>query len=276
MIDEPLTQSVDRILGMRLPQFQRATRLPVVFAGATKSSRAGLELHIGHARGVLGPGLVDLHVREGRGLGGSALACSALRTVHDYASTPTITHDFDNVVVHQEHLGSIFALPVVVGGRIRAVIYGAIRGPLRIGEVIIDQATTFATSLQRELGALTAPPAGPDSLPHTRLALGELLQLSATTHDRARRAKLDQLIDELRTITGDDSASTPVGVCRPLAPREIDVLELVALGMTNRETAASLGLAEETVRAYLRSAMRKLGVGNRTGAAHAARRLGYL
>jgi len=276
VIDEPLTQSVDRILGLRLAQFQRATRLPVVFAGATRARPTGLELRIGHARGVLGPGLVDLQVRAGRGLGGSVLASSELRTVHDYASTPSITHDFDDVVVHQEHLGSIFALPVLAGGRIRAVVYGAIRGRQRIGDVILDQATAFATSLRREFDALLAPPAEPDPLPHTRLALRELRTLSASTADPARRAQLDQLIAQLRCLTGDDRAGAPVGERRPLAPREADVLELVALGMTNREVAGSLGLSDETVRAYLRSAMRKLGVGTRTGAVHAARSLGCL
>lgn len=276
MIDEPLTQSVDRILGMRLQQFQRATRLPVVFAGATSARRTGLELRIGHARGVLGPGLVGLRVGEGRGLGGSALASGALRTVPDYGSTPSITHDFDNIVVHQEHLGSIFALPVVITGRIRAVVYGAIRGSHRIGDVVLDQATAFAVSLRRELEAVAAPPPTADPLPYTRRALSELRSLSAATQDPARQAQLDRLIAELRGITGDDRAGTPTGDACRLAPRETDVLELVALGMTNREVAASLGLAEETVRAYLRSAMRKLGVGNRTGAVHAARRLGYL
>ncbi len=54
------------------------------------------------------------------------------------------------------------------------------------------------------------------------------------------------------------------------------MLALVATGMSNREAAGCLGLAEETVRAYLRSAMRKLGVGNRTGAVQVARSLGYL
>ncbi|TKV57109.1 response regulator transcription factor [Nakamurella flava] len=274
MIAEPLTESVDRVLGLRLKQFQQATRLPVVFAGATRRHRAGVELRIGHVRGVLGPGLVDLQVNRGRGLGGSVLAAQQLRVVHDYASTTTITHDFDDVVVRQERLGSIFALPIVIGGRIRAVVYGAVRGSQRIGDVVLDQATTFAGSLRREIAATAEVDVEPDPMPHTRLALGELLRLSAETTDPARRDRLRELVAELRTLTGDEPA--PSGDGRPLAPRETEVLHLVATGLSNREAAASLGLAEETVRAYLRSAMRKLGVGNRTAAVHVARSLGCL
>jgi DNA-binding NarL/FixJ family response regulator len=61
-----------------------------------------------------------------------------------------------------------------------------------------------------------------------------------------------------------------------LAPREIDVLRLVDDGSTNLEVAARLGLSEETVKAYLRSAMRRLEVHNRTAAAHRARLMGLL
>lgn len=276
MIGEPTTESVDRVLGMRLKQFQQATRLPVVFGGATRRSRTGPQLTIGHVRGVLGPGLVDLQVSRGHGLGGSVLATRELRTVDDYASTTTITHHFDDVVVRQEHLGSIFALPVLVGGKLRGVVYGAVRGSQRIGDVVLDQATTFAASLRREIAATAPADPAPDPMPHTRLALGELLRLSAETTDPTRRDRLRDLVAELRTLTGDEPAPSPGASSRPLAPRETDVLELVATGMTNRDVAASLGLAEETVRAYLRSAMRKLGAQNRTGAVHVARSLGYL
>ena len=61
-----------------------------------------------------------------------------------------------------------------------------------------------------------------------------------------------------------------------LAPREIDTLRLVAVGMSNGEVAEVLRLSRETVRAYMRSAMRRLDVHNRTVAVHAARRLGLL
>jgi DNA-binding CsgD family transcriptional regulator len=55
-----------------------------------------------------------------------------------------------------------------------------------------------------------------------------------------------------------------------LTSREIDVLHLVADGLSNAEIAERLVLSERTVHAHLRSIFDKLGVNSRTAAAHAA------
>ncbi|WP_039738412.1 helix-turn-helix domain-containing protein, partial [Saccharomonospora halophila] len=70
----------------------------------------------------------------------------------------------------------------------------------------------------------------------------------------------------------DDSPDT----AEALAPRERDVLAEVARGLTNAEIAERLALRPETVKAYLRSAMRKLDVHSRHHAVAAARRAGLL
>jgi len=49
-----------------------------------------------------------------------------------------------------------------------------------------------------------------------------------------------------------------------LAPKERDVVEALTDGLSNAEIAARLFLAESTVKAYLASAMAKLGTTNRT------------
>jgi DNA-binding NarL/FixJ family response regulator len=51
-----------------------------------------------------------------------------------------------------------------------------------------------------------------------------------------------------------------------LTKREYDVLRLVAVGHTNPEIADRLGLARNTVKTYLQSAMSKLGARNRVEA----------
>lgn len=56
----------------------------------------------------------------------------------------------------------------------------------------------------------------------------------------------------------------------------MDVLACVATGATNAVAAERLGLRPETVKSYLRSAMRKLGVHSRLQAVVAARRAGVL
>ena len=55
-----------------------------------------------------------------------------------------------------------------------------------------------------------------------------------------------------------------------LTAREIDVLHLVADGLSNTEIADRLVLSPRTVHAHLRSIFDKLGVNSRTAAAHAA------
>jgi DNA-binding NarL/FixJ family response regulator len=51
-----------------------------------------------------------------------------------------------------------------------------------------------------------------------------------------------------------------------LTSREVDVLKLVAAGLTNREIADRLGLSSRTVDAHLRSVFAKIGVGSRSAA----------
>jgi DNA-binding NarL/FixJ family response regulator len=55
-----------------------------------------------------------------------------------------------------------------------------------------------------------------------------------------------------------------------LTEREIDVLRCVARGAANKEIAASLGIAEPTVKAHLVHIIEKLGVENRTAAVRTA------
>lgn len=63
---------------------------------------------------------------------------------------------------------------------------------------------------------------------------------------------------------------------RPLAPREREILLLVAEGLTNSEIGAALGLGSETVKTMLERACAKLGVRRRTEAVTVARRRGLL
>lgn len=57
-----------------------------------------------------------------------------------------------------------------------------------------------------------------------------------------------------------------------LTERERDVLELLGLGLTNREIAQRLFISPMTVRTHLVNMFRKLGVGTRTAAVAAAHR----
>lgn len=73
------------------------------------------------------------------------------------------------------------------------------------------------------------------------------------------------------TVLAPQVASRLVGRVRaggvePLSAREIEVLELVAAGSTNRAIADALYISEATVKTHLLHVFRKLGVDDRTAA----------
>lgn len=77
----------------------------------------------------------------------------------------------------------------------------------------------------------------------------------------------------------DDGAAAPGGARLPgppLTAREYEVLRRVALGETNPEIAAVLGLSRNTVKSYLQTAMQKLGARNRVDAIVRANEYGLL
>jgi LuxR family maltose regulon positive regulatory protein len=71
-----------------------------------------------------------------------------------------------------------------------------------------------------------------------------------------------------------DHPSSPL--IEPLSERELEVLELIAEGLTNREIASRLFLSLNTVKAHTRNIYGKLDVHNRTEAAAQARALGLI
>jgi LuxR family maltose regulon positive regulatory protein len=66
------------------------------------------------------------------------------------------------------------------------------------------------------------------------------------------------------------------GLVEPLSDRELEVLRLIAGGLSNHEIAARLVLAAGTVKTHTRNIFGKLGVNSRTQAVAEARKLGIL
>ena len=63
---------------------------------------------------------------------------------------------------------------------------------------------------------------------------------------------------------------------RTLTPREREVLEQAARGLSNRRIGQELDIAEQTVKNHLSSAMRKLAINDRTHAVVIAISLGLI
>jgi DNA-binding NarL/FixJ family response regulator len=69
---------------------------------------------------------------------------------------------------------------------------------------------------------------------------------------------------------------SPQELDEPLTPREVEVLGLIAEGLSNRAIAGSLGISEHTVKFHVTSVMAKLDAQSRTEAVVRATRLGLL
>jgi DNA-binding NarL/FixJ family response regulator len=62
----------------------------------------------------------------------------------------------------------------------------------------------------------------------------------------------------------------------PLTRRELEVLELLALGLPNKAIAARLDISDQTVKSHVASICGKLGAANRTDAVRIAVRRGLI
>ncbi|WIM67562.1 response regulator transcription factor [Corynebacterium breve] len=96
----------------------------------------------------------------------------------------------------------------------------------------------------------------------------------------------EQLLSAVRSAAKGDAVMSPIVRDRlemrdkaprsSLTPRELEVLQLVAGGSSNREIGQELMLSEATVKSHLVHIYDKLGVRSRTSAVAAAREQGVL
>ncbi|MFD4759445.1 LuxR C-terminal-related transcriptional regulator [Streptomyces sp. NBC_00846] len=279
-----MPESVDAVeMQAALLRLRRTSGLPVAFGGLLSDSR---HARIAELNGAQTTALRGLVISAGSGLGGKSIALSRPCAVTDYRSSRHISHEYD-LAVAAEGLRSVVAVPVVVRRKVRGVLYGALREPVTLGDRTFDAAMAAARDVEQALVVrdevqqllavtreqVTDPRAAPEAWEDVREAHRELRALVPKVVDPALRDDLLAVCGLLASAAGT-RAPEPLGV--HLAPREVDVLACVAAGTTNAVAAERLGLRPETVKGYLRSAMRKLGAHTRLEAVVAARRAGLL
>ncbi|WP_392673504.1 response regulator transcription factor [Streptomyces sp. LN785] len=266
-----------------LLRLRRTSGLPVVFGGLLSDARHARIAELNGARTAALRGLV---ISAGSGLGGKSIALSRPCAVIDYPSSRHISHEYDTAVA-AEGLRSVVAVPVVVRRKVRGVLYGALREPLALGDRTFDAAVAAARDVEQALAVqdevqqllsvtrdrTTDPGEAPGAWEEVREAHSELRALLPKVADPAMREELLSVCGRLASASG---RRVPRSRGVQLAPREIDVLGCVATGATNAVVADRLGLRPETVKGYLRAAMRKLGARTRLEAVVAARKEGLL
>ncbi|UKD56392.1 MULTISPECIES: helix-turn-helix transcriptional regulator [Amycolatopsis] len=261
-----------------LARLRSAAGVPLSFGGEVVD---GKRLRMTELLGNTTTSLLGLVVAEGKGLGGRAIGVRKPVVLPDYYTSDAISHHFDRAV-KAEGVRSVMAVPVIVQRTVRAVLYGAVREHVRFGDRSVTAMVEVARDLEQELAVraevrrrldLLAPeperaPSGkPAELEALRESHAELRRIAAAVDDPELRARIDAVC---QSLTGAPARGPS------LSARELDVLEGAAAGQTNADIAEALGLGPETVKSYLRNAMRKLDAKTRLQAVNAARRANLL
>jgi len=90
----------------------------------------------------------------------------------------------------------------------------------------------------------------------------------------SKPAVASRVLKEFRELAVYGSEAQPIFA--PLSPREVEILDNIAQGMTNKQVAYALGISEQTVKNHMSSILRKLSVNDRTQAVVYAMRQGWI
>lgn len=90
----------------------------------------------------------------------------------------------------------------------------------------------------------------------------------------AKPAVASRVLKEFRDLAVYGQPETPIFA--PLSPREVEILDNIAQGMTNKQVAYALSISEQTVKNHMSSILRKLSVNDRTQAVVYAMRQGWI
>jgi DNA-binding NarL/FixJ family response regulator len=104
-----------------------------------------------------------------------------------------------------------------------------------------------------------------------RVATGEFL-----INDKvfSKPAVASRVLKEFRELAVYGQEAAPIFA--PLSPREVEILDNIAQGMTNKQVAYALSISEQTVKNHMSSILRKLSVNDRTQAVVYAMRQGWI
>jgi LuxR family maltose regulon positive regulatory protein len=157
----------------------------------------------------------------------------------------------------------------------------------RMIEILILQALAFQAGgdTTRAMTALEKALTLAESGGFIRIFVDEGLPMARLLYEAATRGIMPDYAGKLLAAFPDFEAipaaqskirNLKSEIVEPLSERELQVLQLIAEGLTNPEIAARLFLSLNTVKVHTRNIYGKLGVNNRTQAVAQARALGIL
>ena len=102
--------------------------------------------------------------------------------------------------------------------------------------------------------------------------------LSADASDEALAAAVNALAHGLsvQDTASKAPAAAAAELSEPLTPRELEVLELLAKGLANRDIALALGISSHTAKFHVAQILEKTGAATRTEAVRQGLRLGLI
>ena len=135
-----------------------------------------------------------------------------------------------------------------------------------------DEESLFA-SIKAGAAAFVIKDITPEDLIHVirRVSQGEFL-----INDKvfSKPAVASRVLKEFRELAVYGAEAQPIFA--PLSPREVEILDNIAQGMTNKQVAYALSISEQTVKNHMSSILRKLAVNDRTQAVVYAMRQGWI
>ena len=250
--------------------------------------------------------LETIEVERGRGLGGKVLALGDPASVDDYCMADSITHEYD-VPIAAEGLRGVMGVPLIVGDSLLGVVYVSDRSPTSYSDAMVERVITAVEGVKIALSMADR------SRELTEAALALERERTVSVLDESVNDQLTAILQSARSIASDPassaelveqagsiiaaagrasamfdhsanqllSSSRPLGRRQPaidfdLSARELQVVRLAARGLSNPEIASELFLARGTVKAYMATALSKLGARNRVEAVMIAARAGLL
>jgi DNA-binding NarL/FixJ family response regulator len=204
------------------------------------------------------------------------IALSTLLARIDIDVVGTATSTGDALALLQEHRPDLLVLEVDLPEGLEAALHLITSGPRDVPELTtvvlssVEERCTIDAAFDRGAAAYVLKSSDPDAI---TTAIRQAFEPSLFL---ARRASSEPRVVKANGTTNGHASDEGAELLQKLTRRELEILQLVSGGRSNRQVAQILWVADQTVKFHLANVYRKLGVRSRFEAAKWARENGIL